>query len=431
MGTEFGMRVAIIPAGAGGMFCGSCLHDNAWARGLQALQIDATLLPLYTPIRVDEANHSGQRVFYGGINVYLDSYVPGWKHLPRWLTRPLNASWLLNLAAKRGVSNDAAELGSLAVSMLQGAAGPQAREGAELIDFLIRELHPDVIIFSNLMLAADAARLKAAFRGPILCTLQGDDIFLNGLHEPWRSQALELLCTIAQSIDGFITHSHFYAESMGTLLGIPASKFHQLPLAIDCQGHDGQPRPRESLGTIGYFARVAPEKGLKEFIAAGLKLNEQRQDFRLVAGGYLPPQFQTYLEECQQLAAPLQDRFVYAGSPDLLPEKVALIRSFDILSVPAPYRDPKGLYVLEAWANGVPVVQPDHGHFPEVLDDVGGGWCVPAGNALSLAAAWNELLSDEARRLELGHKGWHGVRAKHDISVLATKTRTLLTQFLS
>ena len=65
------MRVAYIAAGAAGMYCGSCIHDNTLATALLRRGVDITLLPTYTPLRTDEADISIDRVFYGGINVYL------------------------------------------------------------------------------------------------------------------------------------------------------------------------------------------------------------------------------------------------------------------------------------------------------------------------------------------------------------------------
>ncbi len=422
------MRVVIVTAGGAGMFCGSCLHDNAWARGLRDAGVDVTLLPMYTPIRVDDEDLTSTRIFYGGINVYLDQHFPGWKYLPRWLTRPFDRPELIRWATKFGVSNDAAELGGMTVAMLKGPHGPQAREGAELVRFLAREHKPDVIIFSNVMLATDIEALKAEFSGPVLCSLQGDDVFLDGLHEPWRSEALALLKPIAARLDGFLIHSRFYSEYMGQYLEIPASKRHLVPLAVDVRGHHGQPRARNPVATIGYFARIAPEKGLKEFVEAGLELNRRRQDFQLLAGGYLPRQFERYLEDVRKLAAPLGDRFRYAGSPDTLAGKVALIRQLDLLSVPAPYRDPKGIYLLEAWANGVPVVQPSHGNFPELIESTQGGVCAEPGNPVALANQWERLLDDEAARRQLAENGWAGVRQKHDLPVLVRHSRSLLQQ---
>ena len=70
------MRIAYITAGAAGMYCGSCLHDNTLAAALLELGEDVVLVPTYTPLRTDEPDVSIDRVFFGGINVYLQEKVP-------------------------------------------------------------------------------------------------------------------------------------------------------------------------------------------------------------------------------------------------------------------------------------------------------------------------------------------------------------------
>jgi glycosyltransferase involved in cell wall biosynthesis len=417
------MHIAIVTAGGAGMFCGSCMHDNAWARALMDAGVEVTLLPMYTPIRVDVPNNSSTRIFFGGINVYLDEYLPGWRYLPRWLTRPLDAPWLLRLVSQRGVSNNAAELGDITEDMLKGATGPQAREGTQMIDFLTQQLRPDIIVFSNIMLCGEIEQLKAKFGGRVLVTLQGDDVFLDRLVEPHRTRVFDRLRVIASLIDGFLVHSRFYADYMQRYLSTAQVNFHKLPLGIDCREHTGMPRPAGKPPTIGYFARITPEKGLRELVQAALLLKERGFDFRMVAGGYLHDQ--EYWEEVQQLTQPLGDRFHYAGSPDTLADKVGIYRQFDVLSVPAPYRDPKGLYLLEAWANGVPVVQPAHGHFPELITTTGGGITVTPNDPVALADGLQRMLTDEPFRLACAQAGWQAVRQQHDLPILAAASKSL------
>ena len=69
------------------MYCGSCLRDNALARGLARLGCDVQLLPTYTPILTDEEDVSEKRVFYGGINVFLQEKSALARVMPRFLDR--------------------------------------------------------------------------------------------------------------------------------------------------------------------------------------------------------------------------------------------------------------------------------------------------------------------------------------------------------
>ncbi|HQZ67380.1 MAG TPA: hexosyltransferase, partial [Planctomycetaceae bacterium] len=134
------MKIAIITAGGAGMFCGSCMQDNTLARALRLAGADAVLLPTYTPIRVDEENESASRLFLGGINVYLDSKLPGWSLMPRIFKRWLDRPAVVQFLSKRSSSTDAGKLGDLTIDLLRGTKGPQRAEIGELIRFLCDDL---------------------------------------------------------------------------------------------------------------------------------------------------------------------------------------------------------------------------------------------------------------------------------------------------
>ena len=97
------MRIAYITAGAAGMYCGSCLHDNTLAAALIELGEDVLLVPTYTPLRTDEPNVSIGRVFFGGINVYLQEKVSLFRHTPWWFDRLLDNPTLLEATFAAGL----------------------------------------------------------------------------------------------------------------------------------------------------------------------------------------------------------------------------------------------------------------------------------------------------------------------------------------
>ena len=416
------MRIVIVTAGGAGMFCGACMHDNTWARALQQAGHEVVLLPLYTPLTLDDDSQSTRRIYVGGVNVYLDARFPFWRHVPRWIKRWLDAPWVLRLASQFSVSNNAADLGDLTLSLLEGEAGPH-RFALQDLNHHLAELAPDFICFSNLMLGGGAAALRRQFPGQIWCVLQGDDIFLDALHEPWRSESWSRLRNFASDFDGFVTHSDFYRTFMGGRLGLQEGKVHLLPLSIDCSKHLGQPkRDLGSPPTVGYFARIDPAKGLDQLVEAVVLLQEQFPNVRLRAGGYLGGAHREYFKRVRELAAPLGDRFEYIGSPETLAEKAAFLQGLDVFSVPTRYHEPKGLFLLEAWANGLPVVQPAHGAFPELIRSTGGGLLVEPDNAAALAAGLARVLANDSLRQELAAAGAAGVRALHDLPALAAAT---------
>src|ERR1051326_1670391 len=139
------MRIAYITAGAAGMYCGSCMHDNTLVAALSALGHDALLIPTYTPIRTDEVDVSQPRVFFGGINVYLQQKLALFRHTPWLLDRLLDAPRLLRWVSRFAVKTQAAQLAALTISMLKGEHGYQRKEVAKLTRWLATESRPQVI----------------------------------------------------------------------------------------------------------------------------------------------------------------------------------------------------------------------------------------------------------------------------------------------
>ena len=59
------------------------MHDNTLARALLQLGVDVQLVPMYTPIQTDEDDVSIDKVFFGGINVYLQQRIGLFRFLPK------------------------------------------------------------------------------------------------------------------------------------------------------------------------------------------------------------------------------------------------------------------------------------------------------------------------------------------------------------
>src|SRR5205823_13159658 len=171
----------------------------------------------------------------------------------------------------------------------------------------------------------------------------------------------------------------------------------------------------DSMPTIGYFARICPEKGLHVLTEAFRRLHQTSgtPPCRLRVAGWLGENNRPYFEGIQRQIREwgLADHFVHEEAPDHA-SKVRFLQSLDVLSVPTTYREPKGLYVLEALANGVPVVQPAHGSFPELIEATGGGLLVAPDDPDDLARGLHRLLADAALRLEMGRKGREAVHAR-------------------
>jgi glycosyltransferase involved in cell wall biosynthesis len=423
------MKIAYIAAGAAGMYCGSCLHDNTLAAALLALGEDVLLVPTYTPLRTDEPGVSIRRVFFGGINVYLQQKFAVFRRTPWWLDRMLDHPGLLERVAQRGVSIQPAALGDLTVSMLRGEAGHQRKELEKLVQWLLTDVQPDVVHLSNSMMIGMARTLKEHCGPPVICQLSGEDLFLEKLVPPHYEQARALLRERAASVDAFVALNRYYADFMADYLAVDRGKVHVIPHGLNLDGHGKriEKRPDEPR-IIGYLARICEDKGLHLLVEACERL-AQRDDvppFVLRAAGYLGAADRPYLESLQKrvAAGPLAGRFEYVGELDR-PQKIAFLQSLDVFSVPTVYRESKGLPALEALANAVPVVLPDHGSFSEMIADTLGGLLCRPHDAADLADKLAELLRDPIRASQLGLAGQQAIEDRYHAAAMARQTLDL------
>ncbi|HXG54314.1 MAG TPA: glycosyltransferase family 4 protein, partial [Vicinamibacterales bacterium] len=428
------MRILSFTGGAGNMYCGSCLRDNALASEMLRRGHDFVLTPVYTPTRTDETNVSGGQVFFGGISVFLEQHAAIFRHTPRLIDRIWDSSWALRLATKRQIKVDAQSLGEMTVSMLKGEGGYQAKEIDKLLEWLRTEPRFDVINLPYALLLGLAEPLKRALPTPVCVTLGGDDLFLDALGEPYRRQSLDMIRKASVHVDAFLPVSQYYMDFMPGYLGVYASKMRLAPLGITTEDFTPRLRRQDGPFTIGYLARVAPEKGLHALAAAYVSLRKRpgTEGTRLIAAGYLPPEHQGYLDDVRATLrkAGLEDEFSYRGEVDRA-QKVSFLHELDVLSVPTTYHEPKGLFVLEAMAAGVPVVQPRHGAFPEMIERTGGGLVVAPDDPEALADGILSLRLDPSLAASLGQAGASGVREHYSVQKMAERVENIYEELAS
>jgi glycosyltransferase involved in cell wall biosynthesis len=407
------------------MYCGSCARDNALARKLLDLGHDVTLIPVYTPTRTDEPNVSRPQVLFGGISVYLQQYVSPFRVAPRFLDRLWDAPSVIGAFAGRMVSNDPKLLGELTLSMLHGESGVLRREFEKLLEWIRSEPLPDIINLPNSLLIALAQPLRREVRRPVACTLQGEELFIEGLIEPYRTKALELIRSKVADVERFIAVSAYCSRFMKQYLAIPENRISVVPLGINMQGYERRETAATPKGPfrIGYFARIAPEKGLHVLADAYVRFRRKgRAEATLEAAGYVSPAHTSYLDSVRETLkrAGLEAEFTYHGVVDR-DGKLKFLGSLDVLSVPATYDEPKGMFLLEAMARGVPVVQPRRGAFIEIVERTGGGILVAPDDPDALADAFHSLRGDPAKAAALADNGYRKVREYYSIEVAADR----------
>ena len=405
------MKFVYLATGAANMYCGSCMRDNTLVAAMQALGHDVTMLPMYSPMRVDEDSASEEHVFYGGIAAYLLQRYPRRTFWRDALLRVAGSQALLKLLPRFdiGAAVDPKQNAELTLSMLRGESGNQSSLLEEMVDWLSNSLHPDLVHVTNTLISGPVRTLKQALRVPVVCGLHGDDIFVDGLPEPYRSQALDLIRENAAGIDHFVGVSQYYIDTFAPRVGIDPSRITLVRPGISLEDYRELPaRPADRPLTIGYLARISPEKGLHLLVEAFIILCKSKEfpDLRLKAAGYLSNSYSGYVNGIRRRLkqAGLAERVEILGTVERQ-QKLDFLHSLDVFSVPTIYRDPKGLPVLEALASGVPVVQPNHGAFPELVRATGGGLLHRPEDPADLADKLASLLRDEARRQEFARQG--------------------------
>jgi glycosyltransferase involved in cell wall biosynthesis len=421
---ESKVEILQLTPGAGTMFCGNCLRDNALVAALRTMGHQVLMVPLYLPLTLDEVDQSaGTPVFFSGINVYLEQKSRWFRGAPRWLHTLLASRSLLRWAAIKAGNTRAENLGDLTLSMLQGESGNQSRELEELVQWLKTQPKPDVIFLSNAMLLGMARRLRRDLDRPVVCMLQGEDYFLDSLPQPQRSRCWESLAARAGDADLFIAPSRYFSDLMRGRLGLPAEKLRVIYNGINLDGYKAEhSTSRTGRSVLGYFARMCPEKGLDVLVEAFITLRKRRRiaDLKLCVAGSLGPADEPFVNSLRQRleSAGLTAEAEFHSNVDRQ-TKLALLESFSVFSVPSRYGEAFGLYVIEALAAGAPVVQPQTAAFPELLEMTGGGVLYDPDRADALADAIEGLLRDPGRARDLGDRGKRAVFEQFNAEAMA------------
>jgi len=420
------LKIAILAAGAAGMYCGSCLRDNTLAGALQQLGHEVQLLPLFTPLRTDQADNSTCPVFFGGVNVFLQQASTLFRHTPRAVDWLLDRPSLLDFLGRFSSNVTPESLGKTTLSILQGSQGKQQKELRRLVKYLRKNFSAEVVSLPNAMFLGLAETLKNELRVTVVCELTGEDAFLHALPEPYRSESLALIQKSALHVDTFLATSNYYADHAAEVLSLPREKVSVAGVGIDAEDLFALEVKREERPpTVGFLARLSKEKGLDQLLTAMLSLRNKpaMQDARLILGGWRGGAESNYLAE--QLARVDGDWCEDRGELDRH-AKCELLRDVDLLCVPTNEPDAKGLYLLESWAAGVPFVGYAHGSLPEIFEATEGGVLVAPQETEALADALAELLSNHERLAQFGQAGRDAVRQKYTAETLAQRFLTLV-----
>ena len=398
------------------------MRDNSLARHLIKQGHEVTILPAYLPHLLDEERAVQESpVFFGGINVYLQHKFPLFRKTPKWLDQIFNSHTLLRwVAGKRGMTTPR-QLGEITLSTLRAKDGPLTKEVNKVIDWFKEHGKPDVLLLSTVLLAGIGRAVREELGIPVLSFLQGEDGFLDSLLPEFSKDAWELIGADARALDGCISPSRFFANLMGQRLEMAPDKILPLSNGISLDGYPAE-RDEPCEPTIGYFARICPEKGLDLLVDVFIQLKQSGEHprLKLAVAGTLPKENESFLEEQKRkITASGLDKFVVFRPNLSREEKIDFLSRLTLFCVPARLPEAFGLYVIEAMAAGVPVVLPDHGSFPEIIWETEGGVLYAKDDLSGLIHALSTMLCDKLQAKQLAQQGRAAVYEKYSNDRLA------------
>ncbi len=425
------MRILHLTPGTGNFHCGSCLRDHALIKALRVRGHDALMAPLYLPLVTDrEFGTQELPVQIGGISLFLQQKFTWFHRLPRFVHRWLNTPDKLRAAAKRMGMTSARSLGEMTLGSLLGTEGRQWGEWQKLIEWIRGHGKFDVISLSNSLLTGLAPTIEKELGIPVVCSLQGEDSFLDTLPDPYREQCWEAMRANARSIRHFIAPSQFYTDLMSPRLAATPDQIKIIPNGIDATSFTTT-SPDPNWPTIGYFARMIHGKGLTTLVDAFIDLAKRGTvpRVKLRIGGAKTPMDEKYVRSLEDKlkAAGLNKRVEWHPNVSFK-DKVHFFHDLTVFSVPATYGEAFGLYVIEAAASGVPVVQPEHGAFPELIAATEGGMLCKPDDAKALADALESLLNDDELREKMSKNGMTKVRQEFSATRMAERFEAVLQE---
>ncbi len=405
------------------------MRDGALVQALRRAGEDVVMVPMYLPMFTDgNPVPDDTPVFFGGINVWLQQQVPFFRKTPRWVDRLFDSKWMLKRAARMEGTTSASDLGAMTLSMLEGTEGNQKKEVERLVEWLAEHEQPDVVHISNALLIGLAGEIKARLDEPVVCSLQDEDWWLDEIKPPHDEQCWEAIRARCGDVDRFVAVSNWFADKMSGRLMVPRDLIDVVHIGIDLAGFEQAPLEFDP-PVLGYLSRMNTALGIDKLVDAfmDLKTVPGLEKLKLRAtGGAVGDDLRCVDEQKRKLA-----RAGWADDAEFVEdftreERLAFLQTISVMCVPVEQGEAFGSFMLESMAAGVPVVQPNAGAFPELIEATGGGVVYE-----NLVGDLQALLLNPERARELGAKGREAVYENFGVEAMARNMISVYRELLA
>jgi glycosyltransferase involved in cell wall biosynthesis len=418
------MKIVYLITGSGGSFyCGNCYRDMLYIRAIRKVAgISARAISLYLPPdKSTDNNDFDTNVFFGAISMYLREKVGFLKNMPSFMEKFFDFKPFLKLAARQAGATRTEGYEDLTLNMIEGDNAFSKNEVDRLVNYMLRDGKPDIIHLSNALILGLARQIKQRVNVKVVCSLLNEDDWIDDMKEPYRSKAWEMIGKEAVWVDSFITPSNYYKDLFIRKTRVNADVIHVVPLGFDPEKIERNCEPHSP--ALGYFCRVNSHNGFDKLVDAfiELKAGNNVPDLTLhVCGGYTGDDKPFIAEQIKKIR-----EHGYKGSVRIYPEflgdkKQEFFNNVDVISVPVRKYDGYGLYILEANGAGIPVIQPDTGAFPEIVNTTGGGLIFSPDNNEELVKSLYRIFKDLDLRKQLGETGYARVRSELSLEKMSS-----------
>lgn len=412
----------IIPGSGGSFYCGNCLRDSKFFDALKRSGHQVIKIPMYLPLFADEHDITGEvPVFYGAVSIYLKQLYPIFRKAPVWFDRFLNSKPILKYAAKRAGSTNAKGLEDMTVSMLLGEQGKQKEELERMVDWISDHCKPDIVHLSNALLLGLVHKLKEKLKVPVICSLQDEDVWVDAMEPDFKNEVWNLMSEKAKDVDIFVSVSDYYADVSKDRMAIPTEKIQTVYLGVDPDDYN-YINSSEKGRNIGYISRMCHENGLDILVDAFIELKKQpeNKDVKLIITGGSTGDDTKYIKFIRKKISNNGLSDFVEFMPEFEDEhRHTFFEKVSVLSVPVRNGEAFGIYLTEAMASGIPIVQPNLGAFPEIVNKEGGGKIYFNNTPESLAKCISEVISDGKVLKTLSTEARNTVENNFNINSLA------------
>ncbi len=254
----------------------------------------------------------------------------------------------------------------------------------------------------------------------IVCSILNEDDWIEEMKEPYRTKAWEMIAGEAENVDTFVTPSRYYRDLFIAKTRLSGNNIRIVPIGIDTTF--AYPKKEEPLvPSIGYLCRMNKMNGFDKIVDSFISIKtEKLKDLTLhVCGGFTGDDKPFIGEQIKKIKKRgFLDSFMFHHDFHAI-EKQKFFDSIHLLSVPVRKYDGYGLYILEANAAGIPVVQPATGAFPEIIENTKGGTIYYPDTTTELSDALLGLITDYDRRNELAINGRKTVLRDYSLEAMS------------